>query len=124
MTWPRLRRSPGRLLQRLPRVVLEVPERILINLACALVGLSVLVGTRSPALTKVRPFPLYQWGLLTLLGGSAVLVGLFARKGRVERLGMGCVLLGCLFYGGLLLWVFHWQGVITALIFFASASAK
>lgn len=121
---PMFDRLAPRVLRLIPNVVAEAPERILINLCCALIGLSVIVGTRSPALDRLWPFPLYEWALVMLLGGGAVLVGMFSRRRTLERLGMILVLAGCLFYGVLLLIVFHWGGVVTAAMFFAIATAK
>lgn len=112
------------LLRHLPAAVAATPERVLINLSCALIGLSVLIGTRSPALNRLYPFPLYEWALTMLVGGLAVLAGMASRRRTLERLGMILISVGCVFYAVLLLVVFGWAGAVTAFIFLAIAAAK
>jgi CHASE2 domain-containing sensor protein len=124
MKWTYPERLAPRILRFIPRIVMETPERVLLNTACALIGVSVLVGTRSPVLDRLWPFPLYEWAILMLVGGGSVLVGMFTRKLSMERLGMILVLVACLFYGTLLLVIFGWPGLLTAVIFYSISVAK
>lgn len=119
-----LRGAAARLMAHLPEPVAANPERILINLGCVLIGLSAIIGQRSPALDRLWPFPLYEWAVTMLIGGLAVLIGVFRSKRTMERLGLILLLAGCLFYAVLLLVVFGWGGAIVSTIFFVIAAAK
>jgi CHASE2 domain-containing sensor protein len=112
------------LMRHLPRTIAVHSERVIINGAVALIGLAVLVGNHDGALNRLWPFPLYEWAVTMLVGGVAVLIGMFRDKRSIERLGLILVAVGSLFYAGLLLYAFGSSAIFTAIIFVAIAAAK
>lgn len=112
------------LMRHLPLAIAINPERVLINFACVLIGLSTILGERSTAMASLWPFPLYEWAAVMFVGGGSALYGTLRQERTPERLGMVLLALGCVFYGVLAIIEVGPRGVFTALIFFAIAGAK
>lgn len=119
------------ILRRVPLWVAEAPERVLINVACALVGLATLAyGPADGSLLALWPWWLTAgWGLAMITGGIAILVGIrLSSQWRyalsMERVGYLLLMPACLIYGTALIVVFGWRGVIVGAIFLGIAAAK
>lgn len=113
----------ARLARHLPETIAINPERSLIDIGCALIGLSALFETGHGVLAHLWPFASYEWGAAMLLGGVAALWGLFHRLRSVERLGQLLILFGSLFFAVVLLTEFSVHAIPTALIFLGIGAA-
>lgn len=117
----------------IPQPILAAPERVLINVACVLIGATALVAERPGSLLELWPagFP-ETWALTIALGGTAALVGHFAgdRAARhtwatpVERLGYLLILIASVVYGVGVFVEFGWQGAFSGLFYLMVAFAK
>jgi hypothetical membrane protein len=114
----------------LPQKIAEAPERVLINFACVLIGVSALITQRPGSLLTVWPdgFP-ETWALAMLSGGVLALVGYWNNPRRrwansIERLGYLLILVASLIYGIGVLAVFGQQGLASGVIYLSIALAK
>lgn len=107
----------ARLVRHLPETIAINPERTLIDLGCALIGLSALFEGSEGVLQHLWPLAQYEWGAAMLLGGMAALWGLFHHQRSTERLGQLLILVGSLFFAIVLVAKDGPPGIITALIF-------
>lgn len=114
----------ARLARHLPETIAINPERTLIYLGCALIGLSALSDASGRgALRHLWPFAQTEWGVAMLVGGAAGLWGLFKHNRSPERLGQLLLLFGSAFFAVILVVEFGLPGLITALIFLFIALA-
>lgn len=124
LTWSE--RLALRALRFVPRAVADAPERVLINAACVLIGLSGVFTPTQPH-TLMATWPHWfavEWSAGMIVGGVAALVGVSSRQWPLERLGV--VLIGiCAFVCTISLLLLFWpRGIFTALIFLGIAVAK
>lgn len=114
----------------LPEPIAAAPERVLINFACVLIGLSSLIADRPGSLLSLWPSGIPEaWALSMVIGGGFAIVGYWNNPARrwansVERLGYLLILLATLIYGIGVIVVFGWQGVPSGVIFLGIAFAK
>lgn len=115
-----------RLLDVLPEPLAAHPERVLINVAAALIGVSGMV--RHEGLSVIWPsWLIYEWSATMIIGGVAALVGIFRRATgtrSVERLGVMLILFAALFFGVNVLIFGGTRLLFTGLIFLGIAAAK
>lgn len=105
--------------------MLAAPERVLINFACILMGLSALLASRPGSLLALWPaWVAYEWAGAMLLGGCSALVGYWNGKRPLARLGYLLIAVASLVYGVGVMVVFGWQGVPIGATFLAIALAK
>ena len=116
----------------LPEPVAAAPERVLINLLCVLVGVSVVVSGGHGSPLWPRHVGL-AWAATMIFGGIAALVGYWAGVAAVRpwstslaRVGYFALLLATAIYGVRLLWAVEltWQTAVYAAIFLGIAAAK
>ena len=119
------------LIDHLPQRVAAAPERILINAACAAIGLSALLGLligggpRPSSLLALWPLWLsYEWAVAMLVGGLFALVGYLRGVRSVERFGYLLLCASAVLYGISAVVVWHWRGAFTAVIFLGIAASK
>jgi uncharacterized membrane protein HdeD (DUF308 family) len=115
----------GRILLRLPFPLAKTPERVLINLACSMLGLAALLRVRPDSILATFPWWVaYEWGAFMFLGGIFALYGYWRERMSIERLGYLLVCFACLFYGIVVIARFGWAGVFPGGIYLAIAASK
>lgn len=114
----------------LPKKIAEAPERVLINFACVLIGVSALLAERPRSLLAVWPdgFP-EAWAVTMVLGGGFVLVGFWNNPRRrwansIERFGCLMIFAAAVVYGVGVITVFGWQGTPSGVVYLGIAFAK
>ena len=113
------------LVLHIPEPVLTAPERVLINFACAAIGLSGLIGARPGSLLALWPrWVVIEWAAAMFLGGLFALVGYWAGRRSMARLGYLLIGIASVVYGVAALVVFGWEALAVALIFLGVAVAK
>lgn len=116
-----------RALAFIPRSLASDPERMLINTACVLIGLSVLLINPTPGGSVMAHWPHWfrtEWALSMAGGGMAALIGLPTKHWALERLGVLLIAMSSVVYAFGLFTIFWPRGVFTALIFLGIAGAK
>lgn len=114
-----------RLVRRLPIVIVNAPERVILNAAFVLVGLSSFAADTGNSIVSSWPdWVMYAFALSMIGGGVSVLVGMFRGLTSVERLGYVLVAPACLLYGITALIVRGFPGLPGFLIFLGVAAAK
>lgn len=114
-----------RLVRKLPVVIVNAPERVVLNAAFVLVGLSAFVTDTGDAAVSAWPvWVLIAWSGCMIAGGLSVLVGMFRGRTSTERLGYVLVAPACLIYGVSVLWVRGPASIPVFLIFLGLAFAK
>lgn len=112
----------------LPQPLAAAPERVLINFACAVVGLARLVSTSQSNLWPAEVGN--AWATLMFLGGLAALIGYWRGSGRqlpassLERVGYLTIGLAALAYAVALIIEYGWSGAFVGAIFIGIAAAK
>lgn len=114
-----------RVVRRMPKMVVEAPERVVINVAMILVGLSAFIADEPGSVLHSW----YEWaaiafGLCMIGGGISVLVGMLRPRRTVERLGYVLLFPSCIAYGVGAFWVRGVAGLPVLLIFLGLAFAK
>jgi len=117
---------------RIPQPLLAAPERVLINVACVLIGAAALVAERPGSLLQVWPWWVAaEWAVIMASGGLAVLVGYWMRQSSqwalwvsLERVGYLAILLAAALYGVGVIVVFGWSGFFSGAIYLGIAAAK
>lgn len=119
------------LLQLLPERVAAAPERVLINAAMALIGISTLLGLalgdgpRPASLLAIWPAWLsYEWASAMLLGGLCALVGYLRHRRTTERFGYLLIGIASTLYAASAVRVFGWHALFTAVLFLGIACSK
>ncbi|WP_030526597.1 hypothetical protein [Phycicoccus jejuensis] len=89
---------------RLPGPLVLNPERIMLNVAMIVVGITSLLALGEPGtIARVLSVPLLiMWSVTLLAGGTLVLFGMLRAHRTVERGGLMLVGLGCLTYAATL----------------------
>jgi len=114
-----------RVLVHIPRPLAENPERVLVNVACVLIGIAGLASIRPGSLLALWPLWVsYAWSAVMLTGGLCGLVGYWRGKLPLQRLGMMLIAMACFTYAIALLTVFVGTGFFPAMIFIALGVAK
>lgn len=126
--------SRGWLVQRLattlPRKIAEAPERVLINVAVAIIGLAALTTESPGSLLAVWPDGFdVTWALAMTLGGGFAVVGYWNNlrhrwANSLERLGYLLILLASVVYGVGVIVAFGWQGLAAGVLYLMIAFAK
>lgn len=124
----RRERLAALLAKQLPLKLAAEPERVLVNLICAFVGLAALVSRSS---SIVWPASIAQaWAVTMVVGGLCALVGYWADNGGrkwtqpLGRAGFLALLIAATAYGVQLINVFGWRGVPVGGAFIAIGAAK
>lgn len=119
------------LLDHIPERVAAAPERVLINAACALIGLATLVGLlvgdgpRPSSLLALWPAWLsYEWAAAMILGGACALAGYMRGRRSVERIGYMVLGAATTLFAISALIVFGWRGVFVAVLYLGIAASK
>jgi hypothetical protein len=112
-----------RLAVRLPERLLASPERVLLNVACVLIGISGLIPPEGSAVASWAPFILLNWAGVMIMGGGLSLHGTLTDSRISERVGSLAVWIGGWFYAASLCVDRGTAGTIPALIFFFLGTA-
>lgn len=115
-----------RVLRFIPRPVAESPERVLINFACVLIGLSGLTKA-PPANSVLGHWPHWfaiEWSLSMVAGGLLTLIGISIQRVDLERFGVTVIGLCALVFGVTQLIAFWPRAIYSAPIFLGIAAAK
>lgn len=113
------------LVRHIPEPLMAAPERVLINFACLLIGISGLIAVRPGSLLALWPrWVAYEWAAAMLVGGACALFGYWTGRISVARLGYLLICFASLTYGVAVLVVFGKQGAATGVIFLGIAVAK
>lgn len=124
---PKFRSSRAlRLVRKLPVVIVNSPERVVLNAAFALIGLSAFLAanTGNSVVSNWPTWILFAFAMGMVGGGVSVLVGMFRGLTSVERLGYVLVAPACLLYGITAFAARGFAGFPTFLIFLGAAAAK
>jgi hypothetical protein len=108
-----------------PRFLLEQPERVLINVACLLVG--VLTVVPPPPTNVLASFPdlgRTVLGCVMIIGASISVYGSVFYNRQADRFGALALGMSSLFLGSLLIGTVGLRGMITGTIFMAIFVAK
>lgn len=116
----------------LPQPLAAAPERVIVNVACIVIGIGSLITERPGSLLELWPsWVAAEWALVMTLGGAAALTGYWQRQTSqralwlsLERVGYLAILLATVLYGVGVIAVFGWQGAIGGLLYLAIAFAK
>lgn len=113
----------------LPEPIAKAPERILINFACVLIGVSALLSERPGSLLALWPPGFAEaWSLGMAFGGALALTGIWhagrAWSNSVARLGYLLICVTALIYGVGVIVVFGWQGAASGVVYLGIAFAK
>jgi O-antigen ligase len=109
----------------LPRWLLEQPERVVINVACFLIGVSAMIPpVPASALAHWPTTGRYVWGVAMMVGACFSILG--AAKGNRTADRAGALLLGSasLFFAFALFGSVGLRGVLTGIIFLGLFFAK
>lgn len=108
-----------------PRPVLEQPERVLINIACILIGVSAaLPPVPESSIARWPDVGRYIWAGIMIVGALFSLYGVVYYSRIADRLGALIIMMGSLWLGTNLVLLGGARTHITALIFFGIAIAK
>lgn len=123
---PRFKSSLAlRMVRKLPVVFVNSPERVVLNFAFILIGVSGFFANRPGSVMSEWPtWVLAAWGLSMSVGGASVLLGMFRNLTSVERLGYVLVAPACAIYGVTTLVTRGAIGGPLALIFLGLALSK
>lgn len=102
------------------------PERLLINFACALIGIGVLVDEPSEG-SVMSGWPrwfVYEWAVAMLVGGCCALWGIIREARTVEWIGYVCIGSSALLFGLASLIGLGTSALRVGLLFLAIAVAK
>jgi hypothetical protein len=114
----------------LPQPAAEAPERVLVNFACVLIGVSALAVERPGSLLALWPEGVVTtWAMAMAAGGAFALVGYWNYPRRywarpLERLGYLGIFLAASVYGVGVIVVFGWQGAFSGTIYLSIALAE
>jgi hypothetical protein len=111
----------------IPESYALAPERALVNIACILMGSSVLFVSSHSASSLVSTWPFWlvlEWGLGMIVGGLACMIGQNKANSPLVRTGQLLIAACCLFYAFDLVFTFGARAVLTAVIFLCLAIAK
>jgi hypothetical protein len=115
----------NRLVGWIPRPLAEAPERVIVNFACILIGISALTAARPGSLLELWPrWVAYEWAVAMLIGGTCALAGHWKSARSVERLGYMLLGAACTIYGVGVIVVFGLQGVTTGIIYLGLSLSK
>ena len=112
--------------RRLPAPLIRETERVMLNVATGVVGLTSLVALNEPGtIARVLPVPLLLMWSVTLIAGSVfVLFGMFRGYRAIERAGLMLTGIGCLVYAVCLFSVGGARAQIVSYLFVAIAATK
>ncbi len=114
-----------RTLAYLPLPLTQSPERVVLNFACVAIGVSALFVRRSGSLLDTWPAWVPPvWALAMIVGGCAILLGMFRHKMSMERLGYLLIGGATLAFGISTIVEFGLQAMSTGLIFLGMALSK
>lgn len=126
MTHPEIRR--GRFViwvaDRLPHWLLAQPERILVNIACAFIGLAALVPQTGSVASGWPKWLDYAWGGWMLVGAIITLIAVYTYNRLMDRIGALMLATGSFFFGLNLILIYGWGRIFTAIIFLGIFVAK
>ena len=118
-------RLTSRIVRRIPTPILAAPEQILLNFACALIGLNVFVTIPPGSVLRTWPrWAAWEWGVAMLVGGVCALYGILRDRRMAARLGFLLVGGACTIYAAAILFVTEWRGLPGAVVFLGIAGAK
>ena len=113
-----------RLAGLIPHPILANPERILINVACVLIGIAALWPPPDSLFAVWGPEFAIFWGTSIIVGGIAGIAGHITGYRPFDRLGALAVGGASFVFSGGLLWEFGFARISTAIIFFCLGVAK
>ncbi len=113
-----------RFVRRLPLHLIATPERVVLNVAFIFTGIAGIIPPRGQVLDAMPPSILIIWTTGMIVGGSAVLLGLFRNFRPLERVGYLLVLIACVFYAGYTVYERGLPGLPIALVFLGFAVMK
>lgn len=116
----------------LPEPIAKAPERVLINVCVALIGVAALISERPGSLLALWPWWIaVEWAIVMVAGGVCALTGYWKRQtsrwevwGSLERVGYLAILLASGLYGVGVFVVFGWQGAFSGAIYLGITCAK
>lgn len=113
------------ILRKLPRPLIEAPERMALKFASMLIGIGTLLGvaTGTGSLARLPDFIEVEIGITFALGGLLSLVGIIIQFRPVERLGVGLTAFGAATYGIALFAIFGPSRWVGGVIFLALSFA-
>lgn len=121
---PWLQRKALQVSRYVPEPLLAQPERVFINLAAILLGVSALWPPPGSVADHWPSWFRLEWALAMVVGGAAALHGTWTGYPLTERLGAGLFACAALAFGSQAWLSFGWAGTGTTMIFVALASAK
>jgi hypothetical protein len=120
-------RTAYRAIRFIPESYALAPERALVNIACVLIGLSVLFVSHHSSESLVARWPFWlvlEWGIGMILGGLAAMIGITRADSPMTRTGQLLIALCCAFYAVDLVLTFGLRAVLTSVIFLSISGAK
>jgi hypothetical protein len=132
MDWRRFREicTIRKVATLVPLPLAMAPERVLVNVACILLGLTSLVIDQPGSLDAVWPEGVVTtWAILMIIGGASSTVGYwnYPRRGwarPLERMGYASLFLATSVYGIGVILEFGIQGLFAGLIYLGIALSK
>lgn len=109
-----------------PYAALAQPERVALNIAFILLGMTSLLPGNASGVLASWPYLFGMcWAALMILGGAASIHSVTTGSRASERLGCVCVIAGCLIYAYGVLEVNGWRrGGLIAVLFIVLAGSK
>jgi hypothetical protein len=104
--------------------LIENPERVILNFAFVVIGLSSLLVRKPGSLIDAWQWVGPVWSLAMIMGGGSVLLGLWLWKRSIERLGYLLLLPCLLIFAISSFFVFGFSAMTVGTIFFACAVSK
>jgi hypothetical protein len=113
------------LVRHIPEPILAAPERVLINFACLLIGLSAILAVPPGSLLATWPhWAALEWASAMMIGGGCALYGYWFGRRSAARLGYMLIGFAAFVYAVAVLLAFGRRGLGVVLIWLAIAAAK
>jgi hypothetical protein len=120
----RRHRIAVRLLTFLPSIVLHAPERVALKVACVIIGvISLWRPPPAGSIAAISPRHIVvEWSIGFIVGGVLTLVGMYLRRGVIERAGLAFFAFGSVWFAAAaIVWG---RGFAVAVIFSMIAAAS
>jgi hypothetical protein len=114
------------IVDRMPKVLIQDTERVVLNVATGSIGVTSLLALREPGtIAEVLSIPLLVlWSVTLILGSIFVLIGMTKSFRVVERAGLMLTSIGCATYASALFSVGGVRAQIIGIVFIGIALAK